>query len=120
VALGNVAGTPFVGLPGNPAAAYVTALAVLRPLVLHLSGAEDTSPILTVRSGFARDKRQGRREYLRVCLRPGPGGGPEAVPAPGGALSGLSASDGLVELAEDLTAIHIGDDLPYRPHGDLG
>ncbi|MCJ2140561.1 gephyrin-like molybdotransferase Glp [Methylobacterium sp. E-066] len=120
VALGTVAGTPFAGLPGNPAAAYVTALAVLRPLVLHLSGARDAAPTLTVRSGFAQEKRAGRREYLRVRLRAGTDGTPEAVPVPGGALSGLSASDGLVELAEDLTAIRVGDDLPYRSHGDLG
>lgn len=120
VALGQVAGTPFAGLPGNPAAAYVTALAVLRPLVLHLSGARDDAPTLTVRSGFAREKRPGRREYLRVCLRVGADGMPEALPAPGGALSGLSVSDGLVELAEDLIAIRIGDALPYRSHGDLG
>lgn len=120
VALGTVAGTPFIGLPGNPGAAYVTALAVLRPLVLHLSGAEDSATVLTVRSGFGREKRPGRREYLRVCLRLGKAGVPEAVIAPGGALSGLSTSDGLVELAEDLTAIRVGDPLPYRPHGDLG
>ncbi|MCJ2086885.1 molybdopterin molybdotransferase MoeA [Methylobacterium sp. E-005] len=120
VALGTVAGTPFIGLPGNPAAAYVTALAVLKPLVLHLSGADDMTPVLTVRSGFALEKRPGRREYLRVCLRPGEAGLPEATIAPGGALTGLSASDGLVELAEDLTAIRVGDPLPYRPHGDLG
>jgi molybdopterin molybdotransferase len=120
VALGTVAGTPFIGLPGNPAAAYVTALAVLKPLVLHLSGTEDTAPALTVRSGFTLQKRAGRREYLRVSLRPGEAGMPEAALVPGGALTGLSASDGLVELAEDLTAIRVGDPLPYRPHGDLG
>ncbi|EIZ85297.1 molybdenum cofactor synthesis domain-containing protein [Methylobacterium sp. GXF4] len=120
VALGQVAGTPFAGLPGNPAAAYVTALAVLRPLVLHLSGAHDAAPTLTVRSGFDREKRPGRREYLRVCLRAGADGVPEAVPAPGGALSGLAASDGLVELAEDLSAVRVGDALPYRLHGDWG
>jgi molybdopterin molybdotransferase len=55
-----------------------------------------------------------------VCLRSGTDGAAEAVPAPEGALSGLSASDGLVELAEDLAAIRIGDALPYHPHGDLG
>jgi molybdopterin molybdotransferase len=120
VALGTVAGTPFIGLPGNPGAAYVTALAVLRPLVLHLSGARNETPNLTVRSGFAQEKRAGRREYLRVRLRTGADGAVEAVPAPGGALSGLAASDGLVELAEDLTVLRVGDPLPYRPHGDLG
>ena len=119
VALGQVAGTAFIGLPGNPAAAYVTALAVLRPLVLHLMGAADAVPALTVRSGFALQKRPGRREYLRVCLRPDETGTPEAVLAPGGALSGLAASDGLVELPEDVTAIRVGDTLPYRPHADF-
>jgi molybdopterin molybdotransferase len=120
VALGQVAGTPFVGLPGNPAAAYVTALAVLRPLVLHLSGAAETGATVTVRSGFASAKRPGRREYLRVCLRPGADGVVEAVPAPGGALSGLAGSDGLVELAEDLSELRVGDPLPYTAHGALG
>ena len=84
VALGQVAGTAFIGLPGNPAAAYVTALAVLKPLVLQLSGAQDAAPAITVRSGFAREKRPGRREYLRVCLRLDATGTPSAVPAPGG------------------------------------
>lgn len=119
VALGVLSGTPFVGLPGNPAAAYVTALAVLAPLVLHLSGALEEPPLLTVRSGFAWQKRAGLREYLRVGLRLGADGLTEAVPAPGGALSGLSASDGLVELAEDRTAVRPGDALPYRPHGHV-
>ena len=86
VALGTVAGTPFAGLPGNPAAAYVTALAVLRPLVLHLSGARDEAPTLTVRSGFAQEKRVGRREYLRVQIRVGADGVAEAVPSTGGRL----------------------------------
>ena len=31
--MGLVQGTPFVGLPGNPVAAYVTLLFVVRPLL---------------------------------------------------------------------------------------
>ncbi|WP_264830627.1 molybdopterin-binding protein, partial [Klebsiella aerogenes] len=33
VAMGIVAGTPFVGLPGNPVAAYVTLAFVVGPLL---------------------------------------------------------------------------------------
>ena len=40
----------------------------------------------------------------------------EAVPAPGGALSGLAASDGLAELGEEIEAIRPGDLLPFRAH----
>ena len=93
---------------------------MLKPLVLHLSGVQDTAPALTVPSGFAREKRPGRREYLRVCLSPDDAGRPVAVLASGGALSSLATSEGLVEFAEDLTAIRVGDALPYRPHAEFG
>lgn len=116
LAFGAVGGTPFIGLPGNPGAAYVTALAILLPVLRHLSGAMNEPPLPLVRSGFTMTKRVGRREYLRVCLRSGADGLSEAVPAPGGALSGLAASDGLAELGEDIEAIRPGDLLPFRVH----
>lgn len=116
LAFGSVAGTPFIGLPGNPAAAYATALAILLPVVLHLSGSAGEPPLPLVRSGFTLAKRAGRREYLRVCLRQASDGLSEAVPAPGGALSGLAASDGLAELAEEAETIRPGDLLPFRAH----
>ncbi len=116
LAFGQVAGTPFVGLPGNPGAAYVTALVILLPLVRHLMGAGGEAPLPLVRSGFTLSKRAGRREYLKVCLQTGADGVTEALPAPGGALSGLSASDGFAELAEDSETIQPGDLLPFRAH----
>ena len=116
LAFGEIGGTPFIGLPGNPGAAYVTALAILLPVLTHLSGGTEEPPLPLVRSGFAMGKRVGRREYLRVCLRPGADGLSEAVPAPGGALSGLAASDGLAELGEEIAAIRPGDLLPFRAH----
>jgi len=81
-----------------------------------MSGAAEEPPLPLVRSGFSLNKRAGRLEYLRVCLRPSGDGLSEVVPAPGGALSSLSASDGLAELAEDIEAIRPGDLLPYRAH----
>lgn len=116
LAFGDVGGTPFLGLPGNPGAAYVTALAILLPVLRHLSGAGAEPPLPVVRSGFAMTKRPGRREYLRVCLRLGENGLSEVVPAPGGALSGLAASDGLAELDEEIEAVQPGDLLPFRAH----
>lgn len=116
LAFGNVGGTPFVGLPGNPGAAYVTALAILFPVLQHLGGGAAQAPLPLVRSGFAMTKRLGRREYLRVCLRPGEDGLSVASLAPNGALSGLASSDGFAELHEDCDAIRPGDLLPYRAH----
>ena len=39
VAMGIIAGTPFIGLPGNPVASFVTFVHVVRPTVLALAGA---------------------------------------------------------------------------------
>jgi molybdopterin molybdotransferase len=117
LAFGFVGETPFLGLPGNPGAAYVTALAILVPVMLHLTGGMPEPPLPLVRSSFALAKRPGRREFVKVCLRQTADGACEAVPAPGGALSGLAASDGLVELPEDVAAIAPGDLLAYRSHG---
>lgn len=116
LAFGDVAGTPFVGLPGNPSAAYVTALAILLPVLSQLGGGAEEAPLPLVRSGFTMTKRLGRREYLRVCLRPGDDGLSVASLAPNGALFGLAASDGFAELHEDCEAIRPGDLLPFRAH----
>ena len=39
VAMGIIGGTPFIGLPGNPVASFVTFVHVVRPTVLALMGA---------------------------------------------------------------------------------
>src|SRR5205807_692297 len=59
----------FVGLPGNPAAVFVTFACIVRPLILRLAGAQLT-PLLPmpVRAGFSYKKKSGRREYVRVKL----------------------------------------------------
>src|ERR1700754_4834805 len=39
VAMGVIGGTPFIGLPGNPVASFVTFAHVVRPTILALAGA---------------------------------------------------------------------------------
>ena len=66
----------FVGLPGNPAAVYVTFARVVRPLLLRLAGAVGTGLMpMPVRAAFSYKKKAGRREYVRVKL-PAPRTGP--------------------------------------------
>ena len=119
VAAGLVAGTPFVGLPGNPVAVYVTLLFVVRPLLARLGGALYEPPLaVPVRSGFPYRKKQGRREFVRVTLVPGPDGlEAKKFPRDGaGVLTSLTGSDGLVELPDDATGVAPGDTLAYYPH----
>src|SRR5205085_11370228 len=72
VAMGIIAGTPFIGLPGNPVASFVTFVHVVRPTILALSGAtqERLTPV-PVRAAFNYRKKIARREYVRVSLRRG-------------------------------------------------
>mgnify|MGYP005995188759 CR=1 FL=1 len=123
VAAGLVAGTPFVGLPGNPVAVYVTLLFVVRPLLARLGGALHEPPLAwPVRAGLGYRKKAGRREFVRVSLVRGEDGTVEARKFPrdgAGVLTSLSESDGLVELPDDATGIAPGDTLAYYPHNLL-
>ncbi|BAU91745.1 molybdopterin biosynthesis-like protein [Methylorubrum populi] len=123
VAAGLVAGTPFIGLPGNPVAVYVTLLFVVRPLLARLGGALYEPPLpWPVRAGFAYRKKAGRREFVRVSLARAADGGLEAHKFPrdgAGVLTSLTESDGLVEMPDDATGTVPGDTLAYYPHALL-
>ncbi|KQP42935.1 molybdopterin biosynthesis protein MoeA [Methylobacterium sp. Leaf104] len=123
VAMGVVDGTPFVGLPGNPGAVYVTLLFVVRPLLARLGGGRDVAPLgQPVRAAFAYRKKAGRREFVRVSVALGSDAVLEAVKYPregAGVLSSLTESDGLVELGDGVTAVAPGDILTFYPHAVL-
>ncbi|MGU3537080.1 molybdopterin molybdotransferase MoeA [Methylobacterium sp. A54F] len=123
VAMGVVAGRPFVGLPGNPVAAYVTLLFVVRPLLARLGGETYAAPLpVPARSVFAYRKKAGRREFVRVSLRAGADGILEAVKYPrdgAGVITSLTGSDGLAALPDDATALSVGDAIPVYPHALL-
>ncbi|MDQ0127017.1 molybdopterin molybdotransferase [Pseudomonas lini] len=69
LAFGEVAGKPWIGMPGNPSAALITALVVVRPLLLRAQGLTDVLPLpLSVPAGFDWLLRNKRRQYLRARL----------------------------------------------------
>jgi molybdopterin molybdotransferase len=123
VAMGLVRGTPFVGLPGNPVAVYVTLLFVVRPLLARLGGAQYVAPAsFPVRAAFDYRKKAGRREFVRVSLRRAEDGGLEAVKFPrdgAGVLTSLTGSDGLAQLPDAMTALAAGDTVEIYPHALL-
>ena len=123
VAMGIIGGTPFIGLPGNPVASFVTFVHVVRPTVLALSGAIATPPDpMPVRSAFSYRKKSGRREYVRVNLRKAPDGALEAVKFPregAGLLSSLVDTNGLVELGETVTGVEPGETVGFLGYASL-
>jgi molybdopterin molybdotransferase len=119
----GAAAAVFTGLPGNPAAVYITFVKVVRPLLLRLAGAMPQPPIaLPVRLAFAYRKRKGRREYVRVSLRTAADGSLEAVKHGqdgAGVITSLTMTDGLVELAEDCVAVAAGEMAGFIPYASL-
>jgi len=121
--MGIIAGTPFIGLPGNPVASFVTFVHVVRPTVLALSGALPAPLVpMPVRAAFAYKKKGGRREYVRVTLRRAEDGALEAIKFPregAGLLSSLVDTDGLVELGEGATGVEPGEFVGFLGYADL-
>ena len=117
-AMGVLAGTPVVGLPGNPVAAIVTFLHLARPLILRLAGAApEELPRYGAVAGFDYRKKAGRREYVRVSLSSGETGlRAEKFPREGaGLLTSLTRSDAFAELEEAVTEVRPGDALRIIP-----
>jgi molybdopterin molybdotransferase len=67
LAYGRIGGTGFFGLPGNPAAVYVTFAMIVRPWLLRCQGAETTQPLaLIARAQFEHRRAGSRLEFLRA------------------------------------------------------
>ncbi|MCA3644952.1 MAG: molybdopterin molybdotransferase MoeA [Methylobacterium sp.] len=119
IAMGTLEGTPFLGMPGNPAAVFVTFLRFVGPVLDMLAGAKPLRPVpIPVPSGFDYRKKADRREYLRVSLAAGAGARMMAqrFPKDGAALiSSLIAADALAELGEDITEIKAGETISVLP-----
>jgi molybdopterin molybdotransferase len=123
VAMGIIGGTPFIGLPGNPVASFVTFVHVVRPTVLALAGAVQQHLVpMPVRAAFTYKKKIARREYVRVNLRKGENGVLEAVKFPregAGLLSSLVDTDGLVELGEGIERVEPGQTVGFLAYASL-
>jgi molybdopterin molybdotransferase len=123
VAMGIVGGTPFMGLPGNPVAAFVTFALLGRALAARLSGENFAAPIpIEVAAGFSYRKKEGRREYVRVRLARGAEGHLRAEKHPregAGIITSLTETDGLVEIREDVTRLAPGDRVGFYPYPAL-
>ncbi|MGD9574572.1 gephyrin-like molybdotransferase Glp [uncultured Desulfovibrio sp.] len=116
----------LVGLPGHVTSALVCARVFLAPLLGHLQGHADSATPPQVPAILARSvaSAQGRRDYLRVKLRPLPSQPHtqtqsdktlqplyEAEPIMGasGLISGIAAADGLMVCPENREGYDAGD-----------
>ena len=114
-AWGQVGGTPFFGLPGNPVAAAITALQLLWPALQRLEGGEiQWLPRLPVRLEQELRRGAGRPELARARLVVTPDGtllarveGSQASSR----IGSLQAADLLLEIPAELGTLEAGTEL---------
>lgn len=111
-------GLPVFGLPGNPVAAFTTALVFARPALGGLQGQGWRRPKASrLPAAFTKRKMSGRREFLRA--RRGADGAVEVFASEGsGRISGLAWAEGFVELPDEALEIKPGDLVNFTPFSE--
>lgn len=114
-AFGELLGTPFFGLPGNPVAAAITALQLLVPALQWLEGAPvEPLPRLKVRLAAELRRGAGRPELARARLQVGAEGELLALVEGSQASSrigSLQGADLLLEIPAELGTLAAGTEL---------
>lgn len=123
LAFGQVKDTPFIGLPGNPAAVFVTFSVLARPFLLKAQGASEwLTKGWPLKTGFDYHNRGARQEYLRCRLLVDEAGGWVIDKYPNqssGVLASASWGDGFAVVPPGMQ-VRAGDLLEFISYNELG
>jgi molybdopterin molybdotransferase len=112
-AFGDVNGTPFLGLPGNPVSALVTALVVARPFLFDCQGINHSDVVPVRQLALFDNKGSSRQVYHRI--RSSVDGAEIFKQQSSGALYSTCWGDGLAvqEIDEDIVKGDLINVVPY-------
>lgn len=116
--------TLFIGLPGNPVAAFVCFILYVIPMLARLGGQTWPEPTrFKIPANFSINKKKpDRREFMRgtlvtqdgqACVKKFPKDG-------SGLIQSLTQADGLIEIEEDLTNLEQGQLVNFLPFSQWG
>jgi len=116
LAYGQINGTAFIGLPGNPVSVFATFCLFVCPVIQIMQGRDWRKPIaLPLRADFDWPKADSRREFLRARLARDADGQTVVQVFPNqdsGVLTSTVWADGFVEIAENQT-LRAGETVDY-------
>lgn len=118
LAYGQIDGTAFMGLPGNPVSVFATFCLFVCPVIQIMQGRGWHKPVsMPLIADFDWPKADSRREFLRARLRRGEEGQTRVQIYPNqdsGVLTSTVWADGFVEIAENQTVV-AGQVVNYLP-----
>jgi molybdopterin molybdotransferase len=124
MSFGQVGDCVVLGLPGNPVAVFVCFLIYVRPVLTRLAGGVWPEPVrYPVPAAFTQKKKKGRREFWRARLSQELDGRLVVTKFPrdgSGLISSLREADGLIEVAEDLENVRMGELVDFIPFSEFG
>lgn len=125
MSFGQIGDCVFIGLPGNPVAAFVCFLLYARKAMILLSGGRyQETRRFSVPAGFSiASKKPDRREFLRGWLETDDRGHAVVHKFPrdgSGLISGLRQASGLIELPEAATSVMEGEPVSFLPFASFG
>jgi len=116
LAHGHVYGIPVIGLPGNPAAAFVSFHQFVRLMLCRMMGqpVDPRMVIATAQDTF--QNRGGRRNFIRVVIESDERGYIARSAGPQGSASilTLARANGLLVIPESVSAVEIGDQVQIQ------
>lgn len=123
LAFGQIQGTPFIGLPGNPVSAFATFNLFARPYLMRMQGVKNIciTPIW-LEADFEWSKANFRREFARARITVPEGEQKTVVqvyPKQGsGVLTSTVWAEGFVVIPEDQTVAK-GDRVKFYPFAEM-
>lgn len=124
IMFGQIGRTVMVGLPGNPVAVFVCFLMYVFPLLRRLGGAQWFEPQrIALPAAFEVTRRKvGRREFWRGMFVQTPAGlhAGKFERDGSGLISGLTAADGIIDVAEGVEGVARGDLVQFIPFSEYG
>ncbi len=123
LAFGQIQGTPFIGLPGNPVSAFATFNLFARPYLMRMQGVKNIciTPIW-LEADFEWPKANFRREFARARITVPEGEQKTVVqvyPKQGsGVLTSTVWAEGFVVIPEDQTVAK-GDRVKFYPFAEM-
>jgi molybdopterin molybdotransferase len=115
LAFGSIAGTPLIGLPGNPVSSMVSFEVFVRPALLKMMGYEQIFRAI-VPAQLTHDFRKydGRKHFVRVVLQQQDGvyTATSTGEQGSGILSSMSKANGLAIIDESRLLVRTGECVP--------